>query len=172
MTQKASGTLESIKKFNTARGAMYSITVGGDFYGTGSKVPPAKEGDIVEFEFSINGKYRNIDMDTFKVTGTGSVKPSGGGKSGNSYDDRQDVISRQAALNSALAYLTLASTLEALPIPKANKDRLPALDLLLAKKAAEFYTQNTGVPFKPLGAAADEEGPAEEEIDSDDDNWT
>ena len=55
----ASGTVGIIKE-NT--GGFYATAVDGVWYGVGKGHPPFVEGDYIEFNFSENGNYKNMDV--------------------------------------------------------------------------------------------------------------
>lgn len=166
---KIVGTVSEVKEFKTARGTMYSITVNGNFYGTGSVNPKCGKGDTVAFTFTENGKYKNIDMKTFSIEA--GAPPSGGltgGSTGGSYGDRQEIISRQSALNSSIAFVNLLIAADALPgTTKTSKadDKYGIIEALVNEKAAEFLATNTGKDAPDAAEPLTQEAPKDK-------NWT
>lgn len=138
---KVVGVLESVKQF----GKMYSIKVDGVMYGTGSVEPKAGVGDTVAFVVTENGKYKNADMKTFSVEAGAPVRaPAASG--GNSYNDRQPVIARQSALNSAIAFVQMIVDAGALPGTTAKStpdEKYGIAEALVNEKAEEFYECST-----------------------------
>ena len=180
MADTISGVIQQIRTKQTKIGTMYDIQVNGDFYGIGKYAPKAKEGDYVTFTPEYNGNFKNVERGTLKVS---QNKPSNAGSSSstqqavrsasNSFDARQDAISRQAASNTAIAWLTLLNTAGALPIAtsKSKGSQQEAMDVIRRQYEKEFYEANTGIEWKNISpnksdeANADEEG--EEEGDAD-----
>lgn len=163
---KVVGVVESIKDFPSPRGTMYSIKVNGVMYGTGSVQPKAGVGDTVAFEVTENGKYKNANMKTFSVEAGAPVgAPTSTGGGGSSYSDRQPVIARQAALNTAVAFLEVVVAAGALPVPAkaSSEEKYGILEALRNELAEEFYIASTegrapgGSPPSKGGTSAAEE---------------
>jgi hypothetical protein len=138
------GVVEAVKEFPSSRGTMYSIKVDGELYGTGSKQPSCNTGDIVAFRFTENGKYKNVDLKSFSVEAQATQqigKPTSGG-----FDARQEIISRQSALNSALAFVHVLALADAIPgVGKTTKpeDKYGIIEALVAEKASEYHAAST-----------------------------
>lgn len=177
------GVIQEIQTKSVAGGrTAYGVVVGGQAYGAGLYAPKAKVGDYVEFGVDESRGYKNIERNTLKVL---PYKPSPEEKAAaaapvskpaaSSYDARQDAISRQAASNTALAYLQLQQAVGALPLPSKKADVAQALDALLYETTVMFYEQNTGVKWKDIGpkkaADSDEGGEEEEASDPEDQPW-
>jgi len=153
MSEKIQGRVEYINEREGKYGPMFSIKVDGTNYGVG-KYPPrgVVEGDMVEFDVTYNGNWPNVARGTLrKVEGAASAPPrrqTSGGKpsspKANSFDARQDVISKQAALNTALAFLELAGKHETIPVPKNKNQGYGYLRTLWMQEAAKLYELNTG----------------------------
>ena len=146
----AKGVVEKIAQF----GAMFNLTVSGERYGFGSNKPNCNEGDTIEFEYTLDksGKYKNGVTKSVKVVAgapaaSASVTSVGGyGKT----TATQTTISKQAALNSAIAFVNGLVNLEAVPgITKTMKaeERYDIMEALVYTKTKEFYKQSTGDAF-------------------------
>ena len=179
MSNQISGVIQQLKSKQTKIGEMWDINVNGDWFGVGKYKPKAKEGDYVTFTPEYNGNFKNVERGTLKVSAN---KPANVGNSApatnvraasNSFDARQDAISRQAASNTAIAWLNMLHTAGALPIAtsKSKGSQQEALDTIRRQYEKEFYEANTGIEWKNISpnkadeANADEEG--EEEGDAD-----
>lgn len=120
----------------------------GVYYRTGVVEPDFAKGDVIEFQFDVvkNGKYINNEVITDTIKTVGSVakevsakKASSGSKRGAASKDeywsnkeildqqrlifetkKQQVISYQAAVNSALAIVSKAVDLELIKLPKTG----------------------------------------------------
>lgn len=155
---QVSGVIQQIKtkKVGAKQTTAYDLNVNGQWYGYGFYAPKANEGDYVTFEATQNGNFHNVERGTLKVgkapadqgkqaTG-GSVKQAVG-----SYDARQDAISRQAASNTAIAWLTLLHNAGALPAGSKSKgSQQEALDVIRREYEKEFYESNTGNEWKNI----------------------
>lgn len=115
MSEKMQGLVDKVfsKKRNTQHGEKmsYSLIIDGEFYGNGFTNPGDLEGSEVEFTFSRNGNFANIDKDTIKVlsSGGGSSSNSKQSNQGNSSPppskkggSTQDQIMRQTAVKAAV----------------------------------------------------------------------
>lgn len=155
---QVSGVIQQIKtkKVGAKQTTAYDLNVNGQWYGYGFYAPKANEGDYVTFEATQNGNFHNVERGTLKVgkappeeakqaTG-GSVRQAVG-----SYDARQDAISRQAASNTAIAWLTLLHNAGALPAGSKSKgSQQEALDVIRREYEKEFYESNTGNEWKNI----------------------
>lgn len=181
------GIVQEIRTKPTSSGKpAYDLVVGGQAYGAGLYAPKCKVGDYVKFELDESRGYKNVARNSLKVS---SGKPPAEAvaaaeatapkvsTTGGTVDMKQEVISRQSALNSAIAFMQLASSNDALGLPKTDTKgkKLEALETLLHKFVAEFYEENTGVAYKSIApnAKVDEEeaGEGEEDVAAADDQW-
>lgn len=182
MAEVMKGVIQAIETRSVAGGkTAYGIKVAGTTYGAGLYAPKAKEGDYVQFTVDDSRGYKNVERGTLKVlpnkptehqeapAKTGYSKPAS-----SSFDARQDAISRQAASNTALAYLTLQQAAGCLPLPAKKADIATALDALLKETTVAFYEQNTGVVWKDIGpkkGEAADESDEQETADPADESW-
>ena len=161
------GYIKYIDERETSVGTMYDVNIDGTKIGVGKFAPKGfSVGDYVTATFTEKGKYKNLDRNGLvKATAPadGGPKPTSGisYNAGAANDLRQDTISKQAASNTAIAWINVLVTVDALPVVKASKDKKADLmDELRRKYTAEFYHLATGkeMPVEALDApvAADE----------------
>lgn len=186
MSGEITGVVQEIQTRSVAGGKIaYNIVVGGQSYGAGLYAPKCKEGDYVKFGVDESRGYKNVERGTLKVSkdkppaeavaaaaATAPKQTSTGG----SVDTRQDIISRQSATNSAIAFLAVAQAADALGLPKTDTkgQRIAALDQLLAKYTQYLYESNTGLKYKDISPSKkdDDEPEAEEAEEAPaDSNW-
>lgn len=186
---QVTGIVENIVARNTRVGDMYDLVVNGKKYGAGRYAPrDIKQGDFVSFEVDVkqNGQYTNYDIRRGTIRKEEGRPPQEADKSEAKqsakqthvpFDNRQEVISKQAALNTALTFCNLAASLGAVPMPKTVKeaDKLGLISKWVLDTAAQFYGLSTGgkwevpdlapaAPQKPAAAgrkakASDEDAP-------------
>lgn len=167
--------LSAINPKETKAGTMYDLVFSdGNKVGAG-KFPPKglTVGEYYKYEFTANGNFKNLTPGSVaQLPKPAGVTPSApptvatGAKSGGSFDDRQVIISKQAALNSALAFVSTLVTADALPIAKKDMTTAKAADAMLGvvdHYTDLFYKQATGdtfpraedskPPFNEMGAA-------------------
>jgi hypothetical protein len=144
--------VSDIKAYPTKTGAMmYAMVVDGNRYGVGNKPPAAKPGDTVSFTATQNGNFLNADVKTLTVVANAAAAvASAGGLSKPvgtaSGDYKQDVISRQAAYNTAIAFVQLAVDAGAIPGvgPKTSAvEKYSLLEAMVDQKAEELLQINT-----------------------------
>jgi hypothetical protein len=132
---------------------MLSAKINGDWMllkGAKFKPRDIKEGDTVEVDFTTNERgYKDINKGGLKLASVQPTKtdaPSTAGKAAVPYKDpRQTIISTQAALNTAIAFVTVAAANGVLPAMtgKAN-DKLSLFRTWVLNEAAGFYKLSTG----------------------------
>lgn len=151
------GFLDRVNEKNTQFGKMYDLVVAGKSYGVGKYAPKGvAAGDYVQFEATQKpgSQYWNVQSGSLskldKPAGVSPPAPATSSGGGGSYDDRQTVISKQAALNSALTFVQLLVAADALPIAKKDMTTAKAADALLSVTdhyTDLFYKQSTGQDF-------------------------
>ena len=128
----------------------------GTWYGMAFNKPRFNRGDVVSFEYAMNGKYANINTKTIVVesskpvrpepepTEASSTKPTAApDKKGDDYWAARDHDVRLAgARNSAIAFVKLAVDTGSIAIPTKEAARLKLFEDLVDHYAAKFYTQN------------------------------
>lgn len=149
------GTVEQISEKEGRFGPMISFKINGDWMllkGAKFKPRDIKEGDTVEVDFTTNERgYKDINKGGLKLaTAQPEKSPAGAvpatSKAAVPYKDpRQTIISTQAALNTAIAFVTVASANGVLPAMtgKAN-DKLALFRTWVLNEAAGFYKISTG----------------------------
>lgn len=180
---QVSGVIQQIKtkKVGAKQTTAYDLNVNGQWYGYGFYAPKASEGDYVTFEATQNGNFHNVERGTLKV---GKAPPEEAKRAVQanvkqavgSYDARQDAISRQAASNTAIAWLTLLHAAGALPLStsKSKGSQQEAMDIVRREYEKEFYESNTGNEWKNIRPGKQESSDSNDEAEDDlpaDDNW-
>lgn len=162
MSNVARGSIRKIWTNETKVGNTYTIDLDdGNKYGCYKNDPSKKgiqEGDSVEFEYSSNGKFNNIEMKTLKKVASAGPPANSGSAPAASRNylpeiDRQSIISKQAARNAAINYMSLLKDVEALPIPASAKGgkRTEIVDTLLGKYTQEFFEYSMGITADASG---------------------
>jgi hypothetical protein len=174
------GKVTNIPSANTSAGVFYNVEVDGrkPAYGFG-KYPPKnfKVGDYIEFEADVSGKFPKMDYKSVRVIEPPSepVAPSTArsngyaGKGGGFNDDkRQEVISKQAARNSAIAMFGELRQLGAVPTGKAKASPSELFDLYIGivdDLTQKYFDYSMGKVASPAKEAAVVEGA--ESVDED-----
>lgn len=157
------GVIQQIQTRSVAGGTKtaFDIYVNGQKYGAGLFAPKAKEGDYVSFE-ATQGQYGwDVVARSLKVGktpfGEQAAPPVSRSANGTpSFDKKQDAISRQAASNTAIAFLQLLAAQDALPVPtsKSKGDKQAVIETLLQGYEKRFYEANTGQVWKDVSPAS------------------
>lgn len=156
MTQ-ISGQLSQIKSKPTQFGEMYDVVINGQSYGLG-KFPPRgiKQGDFVTLQYEQKGNYKNVVKgslrldDSPKTDAVPSTAPAPAAYAGKSayvpFDERQEIISKQAAMNTALELCTLAQSAGAVQFAKTAKpaEILGLVHQWVLETAQKVYNLTTG----------------------------
>lgn len=171
------GVIQEIVFKDTTAGKMADIVVAGEKYGAGmAKFLRAKEGDYVRFDLDDSRGYKNVARNSLKVSkdkppaeavAEAAATKANVAKAVGGFDMRQDAISRQAASNTAIAYMTLLHAAGALPMStsKTKGAATASLDAVREEYEKVFYERNTGQAYKNISPSV----PAEEaEADSED----
>lgn len=152
------GVIQDIRSRNTSVGDMYDIVVDGNTYGVGKYAPRGvQRGDTVSFTSEARGNYKNVAKGTLrKVEAMEAPKTISGDAPLRALPptdaERQGIISRQAALNTAVAFVSALTAAECVPLPARNADRLAYCNALVLAYANSFHVISTG---KELGASPD-----------------
>lgn len=157
---QVSGQVSAVTARETSAGTFYDVVVNGKKYGHGKFAPRGiQQGDFVTFEVDVkqNGQYTNYNIRAKtlrKDEGGASAAPvpQASGQAGtakgqfNTFDSRQETISKQAALNTALSFANFAASQGAVPMPKSAKeaDKLGLLQAWVLEQAGMFYNLSTG----------------------------
>lgn len=160
------GFVQAIETKPTSTGkTMYTVKVNGIGYGAGLYPPKFNEGDFISFTYTMNGKFYNMETRTvtkkpapmgFTPQQPPAVAPKA---SGGDWDSRQDIISKQAALNSAqhmVEILVTAGAVVGLDKAKTPADKMQVLTSLVNEFTMDYYNQNTGRKLSlPTGEVPD-----------------
>lgn len=176
------GVIQSITTRSTRAGDMADIQVAGQRYGAGLvKYLKCKEGDYVTFDVEENGNFKNVARNSMKVSKNKppaeAVAEAKATASKGGFDARQDAISRQAASNTAIAWMTFLQSAEAINIPasqaKTKGGSMAYLDTLRREYEREFYEANTGNEWKSIAPDKEAEVAYEEVAEEapSDDPW-
>lgn len=149
------GFVTKIDKRNTKFGDYYDVYVGSKKLGVG-KFPPKgiSEGDYVRFEVEMNGQYENLKRGTLeKIPAPAGVAAPAPPKPSSITMDRQDVISRQAALNTAIQFMQLLQAEGAIPAgAKSLKadEKADKIEAVLWHYTQKFFAASTGTTYEVL----------------------
>ena len=149
----ASGYLQEIVKKQTKVGDMFDLVfTNGDRLGAGKYLPKnAVAGKYFNYEVETNGNFKNLARNSLVEgkapegqTAAAAVPSRAAG--GNSYDSRQDVISKQAAFNTSIAFVKLLAESDALPIAASVKaaKKADAIEAIVLDYASKFHKRSTG----------------------------
>ncbi len=168
MADKISGKIQYLNERDGQYGKSYNIKVDGTTYYLKGKFPPRgiDAGDFVEFEVEMKGNYPTVVTGTLRKTDTpASAKAQPPAtkaaftKTGGFDADRQDIISKQAALNTALEFLKFAHANETLPVPKQKNAGFGYLKTIWLQEAAALFELNTGKTWELPEQSVEEEAP-------------
>lgn len=146
------------------RNKRYSI-LGDDeeWYGMGFDRPSFNEGDEIQFNFTKNGKYKNVDASSIEVTNAGESKPAGNKKATSSdvmsKDDywrrkeegdvkTQREIRYQASRNAAIEFVRLGLEQDILPLSRTKADKEEQLDMYVKTYTDMFYRETVAIRDK------------------------
>ena len=119
--QTGKGIVEVVNE----RNGMWSFKVGEDWYGAGKYPPKFDKGDEIEFQFTKNGKWNNLEFNTVTVlekAPTQSAPASSGSSSGGTNWDLKDKrITYLACRKDALAMADILVKTDAMVLPPASK---------------------------------------------------
>ena len=165
MLSQINGIVQEIQERPVMNGTKtaYDLIVSGQKYGAGLFAPKCKVGDYVTFTRGERNGYAEVAARTLRV-GKAPADQAGAvanapyvapQASSGSFDKRQDAISRQAASNTAIAFMQLLASQEALPVPasKSKGDKQAVLETLLLGYETRFYEANTGNVWKSIAPA-------------------
>ena len=152
----ANGFLQQIVVKTTSTGKQMTdlIFSNGDKVGAGLYPPKGiEQGKFYSYEIDLNGNFKNLRKNSMvegkapegtSPSAAAPASPIRGG--GNSYDSRQDVISKQAAFNTSIAFVKLLAESDALPIAASVKaaKKADAIEAIVLDYASKFHKRSTG----------------------------
>lgn len=165
MAEKITGKIQYINEKDGNYGKSYNLKIDGETYYLQGKFPPRgiDAGDVVELEWNYKGNYKIVEKGSLRKTEAKVSPPTKAEaktfQKATSYDDRQQVISKQAALNTALEFLKFAKENETLPVPKQKNAGYGYLYDLWLDEAAKLYELNTGDKWEMPERDVEEEAP-------------
>lgn len=173
--------LQDILEKDTKAGKMYDLVFSdGTKVGAG-KYPPKnlEKGGYYNYEFTVNGNFKNLTSGSMSKIAApqGIAAPAAPAPSTTSYGGRtastQDVISRQAAANTAIEFVRLLVEADALPIPKTAKSDRKAdlLEEITKVYMAKFHAWNVHKDFD-FGASEEGNDPLDLKSLEDPEQWT
>lgn len=150
------GYLNDIDARSTKFGTYYALVVDGKKHDTGSKFPPkgVAVGDYITFETKQNdrGYETMVQGSLSKASAPAGVTPAvaAAAVAQASGPDRQEIISKQAALNSALAMANLLVAGGGVPVGKTATPAKVAelLEAIVMSYTAKFYRYATGQEYE------------------------
>jgi hypothetical protein len=153
----ANGFLQQIVVKTTSTGKQMTdlIFSNGDKVGAGLYPPKGiEQGKFYNYEFDMNGNFKNLRKNSmFEGKAPEGASAASAASSaaparavGNSYDSRQDVISKQAAFNTSIAFVKLLAESDALPIAASVKaaKKADAIEAIVLDYASKFHKRSTG----------------------------
>ena len=178
------GTVKALGSRDWNGKTLYSFKVDDEWYGTGQENPKVDKGDLIEFDFTTNGKYKNVDIKTISVLRKGSevIRASTKNVAFGAKDDywkkreerdviTQQVIQLQASRNSAISLAGLLLTNNAVKLPEAQAKRMDVVVALVKDLTGMFEAES----LAHRGMAENTPDPKDEEVteepSSDDGIW-
>lgn len=174
MAEKITGVIAKIKENQTRVGKTYSFVLqdkDGVWFSTFKDRPEGQEGQLVEFEYTVNGNFNNVDNKTMKVLKAEAAPKTvraAARQSQASYDAKQASILYQSSRKDAIAVLGIAFEQGAVTFKSNTKqaDKLPILLDMVSELADDLYQQAKAAESPNYGAA-EKEAAAEADVDDD-----
>lgn len=153
MSETASGVVGWVGSKKFGKKNLWSFKFDGeeDFFRTGETDPNLKQGDVISFDWSVNNNgYKVVDVSSIEKSQAAKpeVKAQGGSataKAAIGYDQKQRVISYQAATNSAIAIAKIAVENDMLKLGAQNK-KLENFNQVVTEIADELVVQYMNAP--------------------------
>lgn len=131
------------------KAGFYAVKLPDGWYGTGSKKDPGlAQGDMIEFTWTSNGQYKNIDPKTLiKLEGapSGNNQPRTSGNT-NSWVpdvDRQKSIIYQSSRKDAIEIIKAALSAGCLPLPAKKAEQFDSLLALVDELTVKLAIKAT-----------------------------
>jgi len=132
----------------TKFGDKYQIHVNGKRLMVGQYPPKGiSTGDYVQFDTEMKGQYENLVSGSLsKIDKPAGIEPPAPPAPSAISKDRQDVISAQSALNSAIALVHVLALADAIPVGKTatGKAKADKIEAIVDMYTERFYKQSTG----------------------------
>lgn len=179
----AQAYLTDIIEKETKAGKMYDLQFSDGIKVGAGKFPPKnlEKGGYYTYEYTMNGNFKNLNSGSmFKQQPPAGVAapaaPAPAAAPAASYGGRtastQDVISRQAAANTAIDFVRLLVEADALPVIKAAKGvKADLIEEVLKVYMGKFHAWNVHKDFD-FGASEDKGDPLDLKSLEDPEQWT
>ena len=116
-----------IERVNQNKGGFYAFLIADEWYGLGKNEPSQKKGDEVEFAFSRNGRFKNVEGEVTTCSSGNAQSNSSGASSGGSgkgegpgedyWNDKDKRIALSGCRNSAIELVGILVSNEAVKLP-------------------------------------------------------
>lgn len=149
----AQGYITEIKHDPNGRfGPSWQILVDGKTTGFQKFQPKGVAvGDYITYDVKMNGQYENMVPGSMaKIDPPAGVSAPAAKAPSVIAMDRQDVISRQAALNSALSFVEILQVAGALPEGKtlSAAKKADKIEAIVMEYVQKFHLLSTGAPYE------------------------
>ena len=148
---ETTGIVNAIETREGNFGPQVRVNVSGTWYDYGKFAPRGiKEGDTVKVTFTTNDRgYHKIERNGLVQVsaGTPATQPvvnSGGASKPTYVDNRQDTISKQAAANTAIAFVDLLIKHGGIKLPAKAADAYAIISGAVSQESVRFFKENTG----------------------------
>ena len=142
----AKGQVVSVK--NYPKNTNFKLDDGEFYGGFNSDIRTTiNEGDVIEFEWRQNGKFKNVVAGTMTHHGSAgqpqqAEQPAPKSKSASDYvDTRQLSIHYQSSRNAAIEFIRMALEQETIKLPAKQADKYDALEALVKEQTDRFHVQ-------------------------------
>ena len=126
------------------KAGFYSVKLPDGWYGTGTKTAPSlKQGDMIKFEYSMNGQYKNLDIKTLVKLDSA---PAGDTQPKSTWvpeKDRQKSIIFQSSRKDAIEIIKTAQAAGCLALPTKKADQFDALLALVDELTVKLAVKAT-----------------------------
>lgn len=176
------GTVKALGKRDWNGKTLYSIKVDDEWYGTGTDNPKLDRGDLIEFNYTENGKYKNADVKTISVLrkGTEVFKASTKNVAFGGKDDywkkreerdviTQQVIQLQSSRNSAIALADVLLKNGAVKLPEAQAKKMDVVVALVKELTGNFEAES--LAHRGMAEVADDPEPEAEPATTGEEIW-
>lgn len=138
------GVVERMSNRAAGTGVVYSIFVGGTWYGGMWEKPECGEGDTVTFSVQVRGNYSNVAKGSLQVVSKAAdAPPNAAAASGDGFaNSTQQRIEWQAARNSAVATINMMLSHGIVVLPKKQAEAYEAT-LGLVQELTIQYCRDT-----------------------------
>lgn len=148
MSNKVSGIVAVIKKHPSG---FYSVSVADQWFGAGKYAPKFGEGDVVEFTFTENGDFKNLDFKSVKIIeeSKGEAPKKTTEAKATDWDRKDQRITWAACRNSSIAFTDMLVNHGAVKLPATVGKKEEVLFEIVAKYTKEFYNHTYVGDFDP-----------------------